>query len=267
MPSKPVRTLLVFGGGLLVAVVGSALRAQAQQARQTVASSTDEPSYRKELIYGINFNTRGGLIGGVAVRSTKLLNQDWARFWSIEVVEIKHPKEQKIPTVYGGIIVRGKSNYFFAARPSVGVQRVIFRKAPDSGVQVNGLLSGGPSIGLLVPYNITYNYTLDPQVNPTDYRDEQYDPQIHAYERILDRAPLFSGISNTKVQVGAHIRGALSFEYGRYRDAVAGVEVGAMLEAYAKAPPIIRERTISDEALNDRFLPSVYLTVYLGSRN
>ncbi|MDU0369759.1 hypothetical protein ACFPAF_05080 [Hymenobacter endophyticus] len=262
-----MRTLLVFGGGLLAAVLGLAPQGQAQQLKQTLASNNDEPSYRKELIYGVNFNTRGGLIGGATVRSTKLLNQDWARFWSIDLVEVKHPKEQKSGTFYGGVIVPGKSNYFFVARPSVGVQRVIFRKAPDSGVQVNGLLSAGPSIGLLLPYYITYNYTSDPQVNPTDYRNEQFDPQIHEERRIIDRAPLFSGVSNTDVQVGAHIRGALSFEYGRYRDAVAGVEVGALVEAYTKAPPIIRARTLSDEALNDRFLPSVYLTVYLGSRN
>ncbi|MCA8833100.1 hypothetical protein [Hymenobacter pini] len=267
MPSKPVRILLVFGASLLVATLGMGLRAQAQQSTQTLASSNDEPSYRKEFIYGVNFNTRGGLIGGASVRSTRLLNQDWSRFWSLEVVEVKHPKEQKIPTPYGGVIVRGKSNYLFVVRPSLGAQRVIFRKAPDSGVQVNGLVSGGPSIGLLMPYYISYNYSDNPAGPITEYRDEQYDPRIHSYDRILDRAPLFSGIGSTKVQMGAHIRGALSFEYGRYRDAVAGVEVGAMVEAYTKAPPIIRERTISDESLNDRFMPSVYLTVYLGSRN
>ncbi|WP_426493489.1 hypothetical protein [Hymenobacter sp. 102] len=263
-----MRIHLVFGAGLLAASLGMGRQAQAQQTPAPLASRSDEPSYRKELIYGVNFNTRGGLIGGVMVRSTRLLSQDWARFWSLEAVEIKHPKEQKGGTQFGGVIVPGKSNYLFAVRPSAGVQRVIFRKAPDSGVQVNGLLSGGPTIGLLLPYYITYNYTSDPRVNPTDYRNEQYDPLIHNDElRIIDRAPLFSGIGNTKVQMGAHIRGALSFEYGRYRDAVAGVEVGAMVEAYTKAPPIIRTLTLSDETINDRFMPSVYLTVYLGTRN
>jgi hypothetical protein len=268
IPSSLVRTHLIFGAGLLAASLGLGGQAHAQQAPSTQTSSNDEPSYRRELIYGVNFNTRGGLIGGVMVRSTRLLSQDWARFWSIEVVEIKHPKEQKAGTGFGNVIVPGKSNYLFALRPSVGVQRVIFRKAPDSGVQVNGLLSGGPTIGLLLPYYITYNYTSDPRVNPTDYRNEQYDPLIHNEDfRIIDRAPLFSGIGDTKVQLGVHIRGALSFEYGRYRDAVAGIEVGAMLESYAKAPPIIRTLTLSDETINDRFMPSVYLTVYLGTRN
>ena len=266
--SQPVRTSLVFGSSLALALLGAAPLAQAQQ---TLASSNDAPSYRKEFTYGLNFNTRGGLIGGVSVRSTRLLSQDWARFWSIEAVEVKHPKEQKIGTNYGGSIIYHKSNYLYVIRPSVGMQRVIFRKAPDSGVQVNGLFGAGPSIGLLMPYYISYNYS-DPNGPPnaalTDVRNEQYDPVLHRDERrIVDRAPLFSGIGGTKPQLGAHIRGALSFEYGRYRDAVAGVEVGAVVEAYTKAPAIIRVENASDESLNDRFMPSVYLTIYLGSRN
>jgi hypothetical protein len=273
---QPVRTSLVLGSCGLLALLGAGTAAQAQQSPVS-ASRNEEPSYRKEFTYGINFNTRGGLIGGASIRSTRLLNQDWSRFWSLEAVEVKHPKEQKQTTFdYGGTIVYGKSNYFFVIRPSVGIQRVIFRKAPDSGVQVNGLLSGGPSIGLLMPYYISYDYTDyggggpggPGSPPPTDIRNEQYDPMVHRNERtIVDRAPLFSGVGETKPQVGAHIRGALSFEYGRYRDAVAGVEVGALVEAYTKAPPIIRVAGLSDESINDRFLPSVYLTVYLGSRN
>ncbi|OWP61612.1 hypothetical protein CDA63_18530 [Hymenobacter amundsenii] len=209
------------------------------------------------------------MIGGVSVRSTHLLNQDWARFWSIEAVEIKHPKEDKLPT-YSGSIINGKSNYLYSVRPTVGLQRVIFRKAPDAGVQVNGLFGAGPSIGLLMPYFISYDYSERTNGNSqlTDVRNEQYDPLVHRDQRlILDRAPLFSGVGSTKFLVGAHARAALSFEYGRYRDAVAGVEVGALAEFYTTTPAIIRVAQASDESLNDRFLPSVYLTVYLGSRN
>lgn len=266
---QPVRTSFVLGSGLLLAALGAAPAAQAQRSPVS-SSSNDDPSYRKEFTYGINFNTRGGLIGGASVRSTRLLNQNWSRFWSLEAVEIKHPKEQKEGTSYGGSFVRGKSNYFFAIRPSVGVQRVIFRKAPESGVQVNALASAGPSIGLLMPYYISYNYgAIQGSVNASDIRNEQYDPAIHTqtYDRLVDRAPLFSGAGQTKPLLGAHLRGALSFEYGRYRDAVAGVEVGFLLEAYTKDPPIIRVADVPDKDLNDQFLPSVYLTLYLGSRN
>ncbi len=267
MRFQPVRTSLVCSPALVLALLLTGGQAQAQQKAVT---SNDEPSYRKEFTYGLNFNTRGGLIGGVSVRSTHLLNQDWARFWSIEAVEIKHPKEDKVPTGYGGTIIRGKSNYLYSVRPTVGLQRVIFRKAPDAGVQVNGLFGAGPSIGLLMPYFISYDYTerTNSTSQPTDVRNEQYDPLVHRDQRfILDRAPLFSGVGSTKFLVGAHARAALSFEYGRYRDAIAGVEVGALAEFYTTTPAIIRVAQASDESLNDRFLPSVYLTVYLGSRN
>lgn len=265
----PVRTSFVLGCGVLLAALAAAPAAQAQQGLAS-SSSNDEPSYQKEFTYGVNFNTRGGLIGGVSVRSTRVLNQDWSRFWSIEAVEIKHPKEQKGVTRYGGTLVAGKSNYFFAIRPSVGLQRVVFRKAPESGVQVNVLASAGPSIGLLMPYFISYDYDQNPgrPAGVADIRNEQYDPNIHNVpDRFVDRAPLFSGAGETKPLIGAHLRGALSFEYGRYRDAVAGVEVGFLLEAYTKDPVIIRAPMVSDKDLNDQFLPSVYLTLYLGSRN
>ncbi|SET92370.1 hypothetical protein [Hymenobacter actinosclerus] len=297
MHLRPVRTAACLAGGLLLAL-SAAPRAQAQrrdQARPADQSrtsaparsaeqpgtsaprkaapparpgiSSDQPSYRKEFTYGLNFNTRGGLIGGASVRSTHLLTQDWSRFWSIEVVEIKHPKEVKEPSANGSFVL-GKSNYFYSVRPSVGLQRVVFRKAPDAGVQVNASLSGGPSIGLLMPYYISYLYSDPNSASAVDVREEQYDPAIHTQlDRIYDRAPLFKGIGDTKPIIGAHVRGALNFEFGRYRDAVTGVEVGALVEAYSKTPVIIRNRLTDDKSINDQFLPSVYLTVYLGSRN
>ncbi|HEX8350701.1 MAG TPA: hypothetical protein VF598_12125, partial [Hymenobacter sp.] len=188
-------------------------------ARAQSVSTSDEPSYQKEISYGVNFNTRGGLIGGASFRSARSLSQNWSRFWGIEAVEVKHPKEQRVTNPNtGGTYVFGKSNYLFALRPSFGVQRVIFRKAPESGVQVNAILGGGPSIGLLMPYYISYDETIRDargQVAPgqqVTIVNKQYDPFVNTVDgRIVDRAPLFSGISGTKPNIGAHLRGALSF--------------------------------------------------------
>lgn len=262
---RPLRHVLFFAGVL-------ALAGPAAQAQSALAAPNDDPSYRKEFVYGINFNTKGGLIGGVSLRSTRVLSEDWSRFWSIEAVEVKHPKERRLPSLNGGSFVRDKANYMFVLRPSVGVQRVIFRKAPESGVQVNALAGAGPSIGLLMPYYIYYDYTQrDPNRNPIgpeDVRSEPYDPSIHReLDRVIDRAPLFSGAGEVKPHIGAHIRGALSFEYGRYRDAVAGIETGFLLELYTKRPVILKSLNVDNAALNNRFYPSVYLTIYLGSRS
>ncbi|MCC2547412.1 hypothetical protein LJY25_13230 [Hymenobacter sp. BT175] len=251
----------------MVSGLAAAPSAQAQS-----ASGSDSPTFGKEFTYGVNFNTQGGLIGGVSVRSTRVLNEQWSRFWGVEGVEVKHPKEQHFVTNSGGSVVMGKTNYLFVLRPSVGLQRVIFRKAPDSGVQVNGLVGAGPSIGLLMPYYITYDYTLRDSgghaLSPEDIRSEQYNPDTHTkLEKVLDRSPVFSGISETKPNIGAHLRGALSFEYGRYREAVAGVETGFLFEAYTKRLTILRDRLEPDSRLSTNFFPSVYLTIYLGHRN
>lgn len=264
----PIRPLFFFGIALLL--FGTASSAQAQD-----ASPNEAPSYRKEFTYGINFNTRGGLIGGVNVRSTRVLTDKWSRFWSVEGVEVKHPKEQRVGNQFtGGTYVLNKTNYMFVVRPTFGLQRTIFRKAPESGVQVNALLGAGPSVALLMPYQIYYDYTERDNTGrpaPNSFeviRNEQFDPIKHSNNQLLiDRAPLFSGASDVKPSAGAHLRGALSFEYGRYRDAVAGIETGFLFEYFPSRPTILRAADVSDGDLNETFFPSVYLTIYLGTRN
>ena len=276
----------------LLAVLGglAAAPAQAQtQTQQTVppagqpglaipaptAAPSDEQSYRRETVFGINFNTQAGLIGGVNVRSARFIDDKLLWFWSLEGVSLKGQKEEDYNNGLGSY-KRFKSNYAFVLRPSVGIQRILFRKAADAGVQVNGLLSAGPSFALLMPYYISDDYTLASKrgnvVSQNDViLDEQYDPTVHDTNYILDRGPLFSGISRTKVIPGVHLRGGLSFEYGRYRDAVAGAEVGFLLEVFTKHLPIFNPpasiTNLDINALNKQFYPSVYLTLYLGHRN
>ncbi len=237
------------------------------------AAPSDEQSYRKEFVYGINFNTQGALLGGVSVRSSRVLDDRFLRFWSIEGVMLKNAKEERLNTQVGGSYIDRKTNYAFVLRPSVGIQRILFRKAADAGVQVNGLVSVGPSFGLLMPYYISYDRTapVTQQINLSsdDIVNEQFDPVKHIDSRaILDHGPLFSGIGQTQVVPGVHLRGGLSFEYGRYRDAVTGLEVGFLVEAFTKRMVILSPSTLSDkDALNHQFFPSVYLTLYFGHRS
>ena len=242
--------------------------------RAPIEAPSDEQSYHKEFVYGLNFNTQGGLIGGLSIRSARVLDDRWLRFWSLEGVSFKNQKEERVTNPYtGGTFIDHKSNYAFALRPSFGIQRILFRKAADAGVQVNALLSAGPSIGLLLPYYISYDYTASlKQQQPTngdDIRDEQYDPAIHTDPRfIIDHAPFFSGIGQLQFVPGAHLRGALTFEYGRYRDAVAGIEAGFLVESYTKRLLIINPGAPADAAqINNKFFPSVYLTLYIGHRS
>ena len=267
--------------GLLVAGLLAVAAAQAQApVRPAPAAAipdvpSDEQSYSKEFVFGINFNTQGGLLGGVSVRSSRVLDGRLLRFWSLEGVMLKNTaKEQQVSTSVSGTYVNRKTNYGFVLRPSFGLQRILFRKAADAGVQVNGLLSAGPSFGLLMPYYIVYDRTtartsMTPNLSTDDIVTEQYNPAKHTnLYAILDHGPLFSGIGQTQVVPGFHLRGGLSFEYGRYRDAVTGLEAGFLVEAFTKRMLILSPSTLSDtDGLNRQFFPSVYLTLYFGHRS
>lgn len=248
-----------------------------QPVRVTVptAAPSDEQSYRRETVFGVNFNTQGGLIGGVNVRSSRVIDNNYLWFWSLEGTFFKNQKEESVISDFGGTFTAYKTNYAFALRPSIGIQRILFHKAAEAGVQINGLLSAGPSLGLLMPYYISYDYTYAQTgraSNNDNIVDEQYDPNKHTVGRaIVDRAPLFAGISHTQIVPGVHLRGGLSFEYGRYRDAVAGAEVGFLVEAYTKRLITLDSSTpaapVAPDVLNKQFFPSVYLTLYLGHRS
>lgn len=263
--------------GLLVVGVLAAAAARAQAPLRAVpvpAAPSDEQSYSKELVFGINFNNQGGLLGGVSVRSTRVLDDRLLRFWSIEGVMLKNAKEIRRTTIVGGTYIDRKTNYAFVLRPSVGLQRILFRKAADAGVQVNGLLSVGPSLGLLMPYYISYdrstaNRPQNVNLSTDDIVNEQFDPYKHMDSRsILDHGPLFSGIGETQIVPGFHLRGGLSFEYGRYRDAVTGLEAGFLVEGFTKRMVILSPGVLTDtDGLNRKFFPSVYLTLYFGHRS
>ena len=118
-------------------------------------------------------------------------------------------------------------------------------------------------------YDRTYARTGTPNLATDEIVNEQYDPYKHSVtSAILDHGPLFSGIGQTKVVPGFHLRGALSFEYGRYRDAVTGLEAGFLVEGFTKRMLILSPSTLSDtDELNRKFFPSVYLTLYFGHRS
>ncbi len=263
-----------FSGLLLAGLLaGAAAHAQApvRPAPLTDAPS-DEQSYRKEFIFGVNFNTQGALIGGASIRSSRVLDDRLLRFWSIEGVMLKNAKEERFGTRIGGTYINQKTNYAFVLRPSIGLQRILFRKAADAGVQVNGLLSVGPSLGLLMPYYITYDRTTPVtqaiNLSTDEIVNEQYDPRKHTYpDAILDHGPLFSGIGETKMVPGFHLRGGLSFEYGRYRDAVTGMEAGFLVEGFTKRMVILSPYFSETDNINRKFFPSVYLTLYFGHRS
>ncbi|WP_234986306.1 MULTISPECIES: hypothetical protein [Pontibacter] len=223
------------------------------------ATAQSDDDFSNELSYGINLNSNGGLLGGVFVRSSWFMKERLYRFGGLEIVEIKHPKENRLYNPGSGDhFIAGKQNHFFSVRPHYGLEHVLFRKAAESGVQVNALGAIGPSLGLLIPYYIRYDYAGG---LGSDIRTEAYDPNKHlSFENTLGNANVLTGLGETNINLGVHAKAGLSFEYGRYRESITGVEVGFMVEKFFK------DMVMIPQTENYSLFTSVYLNIYYGRR-
>lgn len=223
----------------------------------TAAQSDDE--FKNELSYGINLNSNGGLLGGAFVRSSWFMRERIYQFGGLEIVEIKHPKENRLYNPGSGDhFIAGKQNHFFSVRPHYGLEHVLFRKAAESGVQVNALGAAGPSLGLLIPYYIRYDYGGG---FGGDIRTEAYDPNKHLnFENTMGNANVFTGLGETNINLGVHAKAGLSFEYGRYNESITGIEVGFMIERF------FQDMIMIPQTENYRTFTSVYLNIYYGRR-
>jgi hypothetical protein len=211
--------------------------------------------YDREYVIGINKNTNGGLIGGLMFKVGTRIDDTKFSFWGLEFANVKNPKEVRYNTVLGNRYVFGKSNYLYAIRPQIGRELILFKKAPNQGVQVSVIGAAGPSIGLIAPYIIEYS------INRLETVTEQYDPAKHTSRfNILGTGGALEGIGQSKFAVGAHAKAAVSFEFGIFKSNVTGLELGYMLEAFNKKIPLITT------AENNQIFHSAYFTFFYGFR-
>lgn len=224
----------------------------------------EEIPYTQETGAGINLNTNGGIIGGVMFKHSRHISKGAYHYFGLEMVNVKHPKEQRVASpVSGNSYIYLKQNYLFVIRPQYGREFLLFHKSEEEGVRVSGLVALGPSIGLVKPYAIEYDYTdYSSGYNgpPKDVRSEPYDPLKHTdpQGRILGTGGLFTATGQTKVVPGLNIKSGLSFEFGNSNT---GLEIGAMIEMYPK--PII----LIPFSKNDSVFTSIYFNIFFGIRD
>jgi len=206
--------------------------------------------YTSEAIWGINKNRFSGLIGGFIFRFSRSIKPNHYRTIGFELINVKHPAESRVVSRTGNYFIVGKTNYLFAIRGQYGRDIVLFKKAPQQGVQITASGSVGPSIGLEAPYYIEYN----------QFVREPYNPAVHRIENITGSGFIFQGLFQSTLVLGLNIRAAMSFEFGTFKSNVSGFEIGALLDAYARKIEMI------PEADNYAIWPSVYITLFYGSR-
>ncbi|MFD2033169.1 hypothetical protein ACFSKL_00120 [Belliella marina] len=211
--------------------------------------------YDREVFFGLNKNTNGGLIGGASMKFGFRIDDTNFQFFGIDLANVKNPKEVRYNTILGNSYIFGKSNYLYSIRPYYGREVIFFNKAPQQGVQISALAAIGPSIGLIAPYYVEY------ALNNVESVREQYNPEVHQSRgNFLGPGRIFEGLGESEIAFGGNAKAALFFEFGSFRSSVIGLELGYQLEGFTK------EIELMPTTENRQFYQSAYFTLYYGFR-
>jgi hypothetical protein len=221
------------------------------------AQTQDSYDYNSEFIWGINKNSAGGFIGGFVFKKARRISEGQFETFNLEIMNVKHPQEVRQNSQFtGNFFIFGKSNYLYAIRPQYGRDFVIFKKAPQQGVEVKAVLAAGPSIGIVAPYYIERR--IAPDVF-TATRHEPYTTQV-PFSDILGTGNLFEGLGESKIQLGGSLKAAINFELGTVKSQVTGFEAGFLVDSY------FNKVILMPSAENKRVFPTVFFTLFYGTR-
>ena len=233
----------IFSLSIVFIFVVSGLQAQTQ----------DSYDYQSEFTWGINKNTFGGLIGGFFFKKGRKLNERVLETYGLEIVNIKHPQEVRKTSGTGNFYINGKSNYLYALRLQYGRDLILFKKAPQQGVEIKAVFAIGPTLGIQAPYYVEY-------ASRAEYRSyfAQYDPSNS--DEVLGTGRLFQGLGDSKLKLGGNLKAAINFELGTIKSSVTGFEAGFLLDAYTSDVILIPTTE------NYSVFPTLFISIFYGSR-
>lgn len=237
------------------------------------ADSEDE-QYRTITTFGVTANTNSGIIGGVSFRQSKLLSgtllgMPQYRYLSVELVNVKHPKEVASSiSSFGSRFIDGKENYLFVVRPQYGREVKLFQRNADEGLAISGILAGGPSLGIIKPYYLEVSSSNGNNTRQVPASQVNGSTTPVTGETVVGKGSFFQGLGESKLTVGLNIKAALSFELSAFRTNTTGVEIGFLTEVFPNRILIIPNTTPgSDRTSGNRsFFTSGYITLFFGNK-
>jgi hypothetical protein len=247
-----------------VFILGSSLNAQVieTQTVKTNANTYDEVKllYRNEATFGGVIHSNGF---GLNYRRGWHVTAARKRLFEIEGVNFKHSKEIKVVNPYFDHpkgYYYGKLNYLFLLRSGFGYQNVIFTKPERNGVEIRYVTSIGLSLGFAKP--VYLEILKDSPIPGGDaiVVEEKYNPDVHFIDDIYGRGPFLKGFSEMTLHPGGYARFGLSFEYGPMESNVKVLEVGACLDIFPRAVPLMATQR------NQQALLSLYLHFSFGKK-
>lgn len=232
-----VTFLFLAGNGIVVA--------------QQAGASYD---YGTEKLWGVTKATNSGLIGGFFFKYSKKLKEDRYHGGIIEIVNVKHPAEVRYYSTIGNPFIWGKEHYLYSIRLSYVRDFVLFKKASQQGVQVNGFVALGATIALEAPYYVEVE-------GGTGTVKVPYDPNLYDYFDILGTGNILQGVGQSSVVPGLNTKAGVSFEFGGFKSNVVGIEVGFQCDFFT------RQIIIMPTTQNSSSFPNAYFSIYFGSRH
>lgn len=185
--------------------------------------------YTKQIGFGVQLRTNGY---GLFFEIGKRRSPRFTNTYSLELTEIKHPKEEKSGggNFFSSPYVYGKINNFYQAKLGFGQQYIFGQKGNKNGVAVIGLVQGGLALGLLKPYYIISRSS-----------GSEVTIKYSGKDSILFLTPDYNnsgagftkGWNELKLKPGLFVKTALRFDFGRFNETVQAIEIGASVEGYS----------------------------------
>ncbi len=220
------------------------------------AQTQDSYEYQSEFTWGITKNNASGLIGGFTFKKAKKLNDKVLETYGLELVNVKHPQEVRTTSIQtGNFYIFGKSNHLYSFRFQYGRDVILFKKAPQQGVEIKGVFAVGPSIALQAPYYIE----IAGDNGDINTQTIQYNTSISAL-KILGTGRLLEGLGESKIKIGGNFKAAMNFEFGTVKSQVTGFEAGFLLDAYTSKIELM------PAAKKYSVYPTLFITLFYGSR-
>jgi hypothetical protein len=193
--------------------------------------------FNRQTVGGIELRTNGY---GAFLEFGRMKTPRWTNIYSLEITEIKHPKEEKVTSVDGfsNSFVYGKQNNFYQAKLGYGRQLILGQKGNRNGIAVIGMAEGGFSLGMLKPY---YLQIQRPNSNALeDVKYSQQDSALFLNTRAIAGGSGFTkGWGELSFKPGLFLKTALRFDFGRFNDNIQAIEIGFSVEAYTEKIPIM----------------------------
>jgi hypothetical protein len=212
-------------------------------------------AYRKHFAFGLKLTSDGY---GFSFEKGYSKSVKKATLFQLEISERKHHKEEKQsnPNAPSSPIIYGKVNFFYPVKLGVQKQFLLGNKSNKNGVSITGNIGGGLSLGLLRAYEVE----VDKNGERTFVRFDSEDSLLFKNGPYYGGPGLGKGWNHLKFTPGLYIKPAVRFDYGRYNDLVAAIEVGVAAEFYSKKVPQMFNNK------ENQFFFSAYFTVLFGKR-